>query len=1234
MIDGFLLEESIGVGGMGAVYRARDTKLDRWVALKLLPPDQAADAEVIPRFYQEGRSAARLDHENIARVFSLGQEGPYHYIAFEFIDGVTIRHRVETAGALSVAEVVQVALQIGQALVHASERGVVHRDIKPSNIIITPGGRAKLVDMGLARRFERGGDTGLTQSGMTLGTFDYISPEQARDPRDVDVRSDLYSLGCTLFQMVTGRPPFPGGTVLQKLIQHQEEAPPDVRVLNPAVPVELANIIAKLMAKDRDRRYQTPENLVRDLLGVAGSIGLATTTAFPAWNAEGNRVVWERQLVWLVPALGLVAVVTALVWWSGRDLTGTSRMSPPSPLAPSARRAPEPSTTPASTTASTSRPADAAVETTATEPAYIRSIPVNSNEDLLDVLTTAPRRAVIVLSDDGPYQVGGRAWSFRSPTPLANVDLTIKAEPGARPVLKFAADALLADRPPTSLLEFVGGHVTIENVVFELDPILPEQLVTAVRTDNTELTLRGCSFRRTRSREGRNVVALQVHAGRPSASSGDRPPAVHVDSCHFDGGQTGIRAEGPADLVLRDCTLGPGQPSIWFDNARSNSAVPGSVRLTHSSILTGSDPVFRFDGTQIRVAIDDSVVAPAGRSPATLVMIDNPRDLAWRGRFNLYGKIEVYMALSTPNDRQEPIVDFPRWVESATELRETDTTVATAPVWDAADPSQALQSEIDNPTRVFMLSPKMAADFDVGARKGPFGSNLKDIGITERARRSPDENMVASARVPGGQTVARRQAPEPVTEADDADETQTNGPMPIAPVAGTDPALTSSTDDPKNMPPMPPMPPATVAGATPDKSTVSSDSAAREPEDTRRDVPSRAPGELNDAARIARARGIPAGDEDLVRGPEQFLAMFRRLEADGGTLRIAAGADLELPTTSIEGSGHYQLIAEPGAGRPRLRLRPSVATQRSPADWAVLFNLRAGSLHLQGIDLVVSDQDSLRTDRLAVAGVLPGTELSLTDCTVTLAVDRPAAALFVVQPEITAPNSQAAVRSPGQPAIIRLRDSFLRSGGEAVAVAAGRRLDFELSNVLVSTESSLLHAFGSSRPGSAELPAVKVNMDQVTAIVRGGLIHLESTPEDPELPFTTIVAEHCVLSTVNRDSPLFRLDGRDQLDSLGDKIRWEARKVAYDRIKTYRRDEVARTGISPRIYDRANWTSAFLPKDESPLLGDVKFARELDASHAAWKIDRDDLRLAAKSPRADIGADVGRIPQSPPAADR
>ena len=300
----------------GSGLPALDTKLERLVALKLLPPDQAADGEVVRRFYQEGRSAAQLDHENIARVYSIGQDGYLHYIAFEYIEGETIRQRVEQSGPLPVAEAVDIVLQIAHALVHASQRGVVHRDIKPSNIILTPQGRAKLVDMGLARRFERDCDHGLTQTGMTLGTFDYISPEQARDPRDVDVRSDLYSLGCTLFHMLTGRPPFPGGTVLQKLIQHQEEPPADVRTMNPAVPAALAGVITKLMAKDRDRRYQSPEQLVRDLLNLAGAVGLERTPAqIEYWMAHGHRPTWERHLVWMLPALGFFVVITGLVWW-------------------------------------------------------------------------------------------------------------------------------------------------------------------------------------------------------------------------------------------------------------------------------------------------------------------------------------------------------------------------------------------------------------------------------------------------------------------------------------------------------------------------------------------------------------------------------------------------------------------------------------------------------------------------------------------------------------------------------------------------------------------------------------------------------------------------------------------------------------------------------------------------------------------------------------------------------
>src|SRR5207248_593703 len=145
-VDEFELEQAIGVGGMGAVFRALDGRLDRHVALKILPPEQANDPEVVQRFYQEGRAAARLDHENIARVYSIGNDGRYHYIAFEYIEGTTDRQRVKRNGPLPVGEAINYTLQIADALVHAAQRGVVHSDIKPSNIIAPPHGRAQLVD--------------------------------------------------------------------------------------------------------------------------------------------------------------------------------------------------------------------------------------------------------------------------------------------------------------------------------------------------------------------------------------------------------------------------------------------------------------------------------------------------------------------------------------------------------------------------------------------------------------------------------------------------------------------------------------------------------------------------------------------------------------------------------------------------------------------------------------------------------------------------------------------------------------------------------------------------------------------------------------------------------------------------------------------------------------------------------------------------------------------------------
>ena len=315
MLGPYRLDQFIGGGGMGAVFRALDTTLDRVVAVKVLAGGQADDEEMLKRFRNEAQSAARLDHENIGRVHAVGSEDGWHYIVFEFIEGINLRELVRETGPFDVARTVDVAIQVADALEHASERDVVHRDIKPSNIVITPAGRARIVDMGLARLHHVADDRDLTVSGMTLGTFDYISPEQARDPRAADVRSDLYSLGCTIFFMLTGRPPFATGTPVQKLLAHQQDVPPALDQVRADVPRRLAEIVSRLIEKDPRDRYQRPAVLVADLVAFGAEQGMALDIQRPLTAPVGLAPPrpLPGRLPWLVAVAGLAALV-GLLW--------------------------------------------------------------------------------------------------------------------------------------------------------------------------------------------------------------------------------------------------------------------------------------------------------------------------------------------------------------------------------------------------------------------------------------------------------------------------------------------------------------------------------------------------------------------------------------------------------------------------------------------------------------------------------------------------------------------------------------------------------------------------------------------------------------------------------------------------------------------------------------------------------------------------------------------------------
>jgi len=311
----FVMEERIGRGGMGAVFRAVDKRLGRVVAVKVLTAEHSSDPEAVMRFQNEARAAARLDHENIARVHYIGEEYGLHFIAFEFVMGANVRNVILQRGALSPAEAVNYTLQIAEALRHTSAANVVHRDIKPSNIIISPSGRAKLVDLGLARHINPDLSRELTTVGTALGTFDYIAPEQALDARNVDIRSDIYSLGCTVYHMLTGSPPYPTGTMFEKVMNHHRPTPPNPTDRNRLVTPQLARIVQKMMAANPEERYETPDGLIDDLVVIATNMGLQPTVPdakvwqLPLRDRYSSR--WNGVRTWSTVALILIVVVLA-----------------------------------------------------------------------------------------------------------------------------------------------------------------------------------------------------------------------------------------------------------------------------------------------------------------------------------------------------------------------------------------------------------------------------------------------------------------------------------------------------------------------------------------------------------------------------------------------------------------------------------------------------------------------------------------------------------------------------------------------------------------------------------------------------------------------------------------------------------------------------------------------------------------------------------------------------------
>jgi serine/threonine protein kinase len=309
----YQLLEELGEGGMGTVYKARHAKLKRTVALKVLPRNRTHDAQAIARFEREMEAVGKLEHPNIVRALDAGEHNGTHYLVMEFIDGVDLSKLVQRRGRLALADACELVRQAAVALQHAYEHGLVHRDVKPSNLMLTTagtaaaattvrgpdaGGQVKLLDLGLALLAgPQPAAQFLTASNQMMGTADYVAPEQVGDSHAVDIRADIYSLGCTLFKLLTGEAPFSGakyGSSLQKMLAHRREPIPPVTQLRPDVPGELAAVLNRMCAKQPSDRFATPAEVAAalapfcagsDLAGLAASVGSDVPGLLPATDA-------------------------------------------------------------------------------------------------------------------------------------------------------------------------------------------------------------------------------------------------------------------------------------------------------------------------------------------------------------------------------------------------------------------------------------------------------------------------------------------------------------------------------------------------------------------------------------------------------------------------------------------------------------------------------------------------------------------------------------------------------------------------------------------------------------------------------------------------------------------------------------------------------------------------------------------------------------------------------------
>lgn len=278
----FKLQTHLGSGGMSSVYLARHRISDQLRAIKVLPRKKVADKSYLDRFYLEARAAASLNHPNVVRIYDICNENDTHFMVMEYVEGEDLYEIVSGNGPLGFEDAAQFIAQAAEGLTHAHQRELVHRDIKPANLLRTKDGDIKILDLGLALVNQDDSESlTVMYNEKVMGTADYLSPEQAVNSHEVDLRADIYSLGCTLYFLLTGHPPFPKGTLAQRIAMHQTKEPADIRESRPDCPDALRAVCQKMMKKSADERYQTCQEVKSELLNLIKT-GALVPAAEPA----------------------------------------------------------------------------------------------------------------------------------------------------------------------------------------------------------------------------------------------------------------------------------------------------------------------------------------------------------------------------------------------------------------------------------------------------------------------------------------------------------------------------------------------------------------------------------------------------------------------------------------------------------------------------------------------------------------------------------------------------------------------------------------------------------------------------------------------------------------------------------------------------------------------------------------------------------------------------------------